>query len=190
MSAGPIETSGALDPSFLELWAERWVEAWNRRDIDAIASMCDEGLELDDPALPEALHGRAGIRSFARDTFHTFPDVRLEAVEPPIPSHRADGAWLPYRMTGTMSGHWAPLDIAPTGARVEFRGVTEWRFQGELLVRWDTIYDNLDVARQMGIVPPQGSRADRLFSRLQHLQARGRRRRADKAHPSTPGGTR
>jgi predicted ester cyclase len=191
MSSGFPETSATLDPAFLEPWARRWVEAWDAQDVEAIVAMCDEGLELDDPALPEALHGRAGIRSFARDTFDTFPDVRLEALEPPIPSRQADGAWFPYRMSGTMEGHWAPLDIAPTGARVEFRGVTEWRFRDELLVGWDTIYDNLAVARQMGIVPPHGSRADRLFSRLQHLQARGQRRRTDKAHSSSaPAGSR
>jgi hypothetical protein len=181
VTPGFVETSGTLDPAFLEPWARRWVEAWNDRDVEGIAAMCDEGLELDDPALPETLHGRAGIRAFARDTFHTFPDVELEALEPPLRSGQADGAWFPYQMSGTMSGHWAPLDIAPTGARVEFRGVTEWRFRGGLLVLWDTIYDNLAVARQMGLVPPQGSRADRLFSRLQHLQARGQRRRATRA---------
>jgi predicted ester cyclase len=181
MSADSARGSVSVDVSFLDPWAERWNRAWNEQDIEAIAAMCDEDIEVDDPALPQALRGKAGIRSFAADTFATFPDLRLEALEPPAPSRRGDGAWLSYRMSGTMDGHWKPLDIAPTGARVDFRGVTEWRFRGGLLVLWDTIYDNLAVARQMGIVPPQGSRGDRLFSRLQHLQARGRRRRAEKS---------
>jgi predicted ester cyclase len=185
-----VRAAGIVDLSFLEPWAERWFEAWEGRDIDALTAMCDEGIELDDPALPEPLRGRAGMRSFAEDTFSTFPDLRLEALEPPVPSRRGDGAWGPYRMSGTMRGHWRPLDIAPTGARVDFRGVTEWRFRGGLLVLWDTVYDNLAVARQMGVVPPRGSRGDRLFSFLQHLQARGMRRRAEKANSSKPGGVR
>jgi predicted ester cyclase len=180
----------AVDPSFLGPWAERWFEAWEGREVEAIAAMCDEGIELDDPALPEPLHGRAGMESFVRDTFATFPDVRLEPLEAPVPSPRGDGAWVPYRMSGTMRGHWAPLDIAPTGARVDFRGVTEWRFRDGRLVLWDTTYDNLAVARQMGLVPPHGSRGDRFFTRMQHLQARGQRRRAEKAEPTNPGGTR
>ena len=189
MTGEPARGAAALDPSFLGPWAERWFEAWERREVEAIVAMCDEGIELDDPALPEPLHGRAGMESFVRDTFATFPDVRLEPLEPPVVSPRGDGAWAPYRMSGTMRGHWAPLDIAPTGARVDFRGVTEWRFRGGLLVLWDTIYDNLAVPRQMGLVPPHGSRGDRLFTRLQHLQARGRRRRAEKAEPTNAGGT-
>jgi hypothetical protein len=140
--------------------------------------MCGDGLELQDPALPQALHGKAGIGAFARDIFHASPTCcssRWSRRSPP--SHQPGTAWLPHQMRGTSSGDWAPLDLAATGARIDLHGVTRWRFRGKLLVRWDTIYDNLDLARQTG-VPPQGSRADRLFSRLQHLQARGQRRRA------------
>ncbi|HET7052962.1 MAG TPA: nuclear transport factor 2 family protein [Solirubrobacterales bacterium] len=172
IDAGPR----GLDVEFLDEWSSRWLAAWNAQEVDAIVAMCDEDLELDDPALPAALHGKDGIRAFAVDTFATFPDLRLEALEPPCPSRRGAGAWFPYRMTGTMSGHWGPLDIAPTGASIDFRGVTEWRFRGALLVLWDTVYDNLEGARQMGIVPRQGSRGDRLFSKLQHLRAPAQRR--------------
>jgi steroid delta-isomerase-like uncharacterized protein len=165
-----------LDGDFLDGWSRRWLSAWNGQDVEAIVAMCAEDVELDDPALPEAAHGKAGMRAFAVDTWATFPDLRLQALEPPCPSRQGDGAWVPYRMRGTMRGHWPALDIAPTGAALDFRGVTEWRFRGELLTRWDTIYDNLEVARQMGIVPEQGSRTDRLFTRLQHLRARRQRR--------------
>jgi SnoaL-like protein len=165
-----------VDVEFLDEWSNRWLAAWNAQEVEAIVSMCADDLELDDPALPEAMHGQAGIRTFAVDTFATFPDLRLEALEPPCPSRSGTGAWFPYRMTGTMSGHWRPLDIAPTGASIDFRGVTEWRFRDELLTLWDTVYDNLETARQMGIVPRQGSRGDRLFSKLQHLRAPAQRR--------------
>jgi SnoaL-like protein len=165
-----------LDVEFLDDWTRRWQAAWSSRDVETIVSMCGEDLRLDDPALPEAVHGLAGIRAFAADTFETFPDLRLEALEPPCPSRGGAGAWFPYRMSGTMSGRWRPLELAPTGARVDFRGVSEWRFRDRLLVVWDTTYDNLEVARQMGLIPPQGSRADRFFSKLQPLQARAQRR--------------
>jgi predicted ester cyclase len=165
-----------IDAGFLDEWSQRWLGAWNAQDVEAIVAMCAEDVELDDPALPESAHGQAGMRAFAVDTFATFPDLRLEALEPPCLSRQGDGARLPYRMSGTMSGHWPALDIAPTGAGVSFHGVTEWRFREGLLILWDTVYDNLAVARQMGIVPEQGSRADRLFTRLQHLRAPGQRR--------------
>jgi predicted ester cyclase len=176
MSTEMDERSLGLDVGFLDEWSRRWLAAWDSREVEAIVSMCDEDLRLDDPALPEALHGRAGIRAFAVDTFETFPDLRLEALEPPCPSRSGSGAWSPYRMSGTMNGRWRPLGLAPTGAGVDFRGVTEWHFRDELLVLWDTTYDNLEVARQMGLIPRQGGRADRIFSKLQPLQAWAQRR--------------
>jgi steroid delta-isomerase-like uncharacterized protein len=165
-----------IDPGLLDEWSRRWLAAWNAQNVEAIVAMCAEDVELDDPALPEPARGKAGMRAFAVDTWATFPDLRLEALEPPCPSRQGEGAWLPYRMRGTMSGHWPALDIAPTGAALDFRGVTEWRFRGGLLTLWDTTYDNLAVARQMGIVPEQESRPGRLFTRLQHLRARWQRR--------------
>jgi hypothetical protein len=105
MSTEINERPKGLDVEFLDEWCSRWHKAWNDQEVEAIVSMCGEDLELDDPALPEAVHGRAGIRAFAIDTFTAFPDLRLETLEPPCPSRRGAGAWLPYRMTGTMSGH-------------------------------------------------------------------------------------
>ncbi len=176
MSPAAGETAAILDPEFLDGWSRRWLAAWNTQEIEAIVAMCSEEITIEDPALPEATHGHPGIRAFALDTFETFPDLRLEGLEPPCPSRAGVGALFPYRFTGTMSGHWQPLDIAPTGAGVDFCGVTQWRFRGERLSHWGTIYDNLEVARQMGLMPRQGGPADPLLLRLQHLQAWFQRR--------------
>jgi hypothetical protein len=176
MNAETGGEAGSLDREFLDQWCGRWLEAWNAHDVGTIVSMCSDDVWVDDPALPSPVRGHAGIRAFATDTFEAFPDLRLEGVEPPCPSRSGAGAWFPYRFTGTLGGRWRQLDIAPTGARVDFRGVTEWRFHGDLLSRWETTYDNLEAARQMGLVPKQGGRADRLFAKLQHLQAWGQRR--------------
>jgi hypothetical protein len=48
------------------------------------------------------------------------------------------------------------------------------------MCRYNTFYDSLDLTRQMGILPAAGSAADRLATRLQHLQAGFQRRRAEK----------
>jgi hypothetical protein len=172
-----IEKRTAGDENgFLDRWHDRWFAAWNRHDPEAILGFCAEDIVISDPALPAPAKGHAAMRSFAEDSFATFPDLRLEALEPPCPSRLGGGAWLPYRFIGTMQGPWPALDTAPTGALVDFRAVSRWTFRDELLCGWETIYDNLAAARQMGIVPAQGTRSDRLFTRLQHLRARGQRR--------------
>jgi hypothetical protein len=60
--------------------------------------------------------------------------------------------------------------------------VDEWTFRGELMRHYRSYYDALDMSRQLGILPPAGSGAERIAARLQHLQARFQRRKARKAH--------
>jgi hypothetical protein len=72
-------------------------------------------------------------------------------------------------MAGTMRG---PVDgLAPTGRPISLVGVDEWTFRGGLLSAYCTYYDTIDAARQLGILPPAGSRTDRIMTRLQHLHA-------------------
>jgi hypothetical protein len=47
--------------------------------------------------------------------------------------------------------------------------------------RYQTYYDSLDMARQLGILPPVGSPPDRAMAAIQHLQARFQRRKSRNA---------
>jgi steroid delta-isomerase-like uncharacterized protein len=178
MEATVAHQGTGIEPAFLEDWAARYVAAWNGHDVEAIVAMVTDDVVWDDPALPKTFHGRPAVRHFVEATFKAFPDVVVDELEPPYRSPTRPRALVPYRFTGTMLGDWEPLDIAATGARVSFEGVDQWEFRDELMCRYNTSYDALDVARQMGMLPQRGSFADRLLTRLQHLQARFQRRRA------------
>ena len=170
-------TGAKLDPAFIADWSQRYLDAWNAGDAAAIAAMCSEDVSWSDPGLPEGAHGRNGVRRFVEETFRAFPDFRVEEVAAPLLSESEPLALAPYRMTGTMRGPWEPLGLAATGARIEVRGVDEWRFRDGLMCRYATYYDSLDMARQLGVLPAAGSGAERLMARLQPLQARFQRRR-------------
>jgi steroid delta-isomerase-like uncharacterized protein len=170
-----------LDPAFLEDWAARYLVAWNSHDVESIVAMCTEDVIWDDPALPDTYHGHDGLRRFMTQTLRCFPDLQIEELEAPYASPTGPRALAPYRLNGTMLGPWEPTDIAPTGRRISFEGVDQWEFRGDRMCRYDTKYDLLAVARQMGVMPPQGSSADRLMARLQHLQARFQRRRSTRS---------
>ena len=165
-----------FDAGFVADWSRRWLAAWNAHDVEGIVALCTDDVRCNEPALPRPLHGREGMRSFAGATFTAFPDVRIEELEPPYVSEAAGKALSPYRFVATMTGPWEHADIAPTGAAVDFVGIDEWVFRGELLSRYDTHYDSLDVARQLGLLPAVGSRPDRLLSRFQHVGAGIQRR--------------
>jgi steroid delta-isomerase-like uncharacterized protein len=176
MEATATHAQAGIDHAFLEDWAARYLTAWNAHDVEAILAMCTEDVVWDDPALPETYHGHEGVRRFIAATFRCFPDVQIEELEPPYASATAPRALSPYRFTATMRGPWEPTGIAPTGRAIAFEGIDQWEFRDQRMCRYDTKYDLLGVARQMGVLPPQGSPEDRLMTRLQHLEARFQRR--------------
>jgi steroid delta-isomerase-like uncharacterized protein len=178
MEATTAQAKAGVDATFLEDWRARYLAAWIAHDVAAILAMLAEDIVWDDPGLPNTFNGREAVRHFLEATFTTFPDLVIEELEPPYVSPARAKVLVPYRFTGTMRGDWEPMNIAATGARVSFEGIDQWEFEGEQMSRYTTYYDSMDLARQMGVMPPHGSGADRLMTRLQHLQARLQRRRA------------
>jgi steroid delta-isomerase-like uncharacterized protein len=172
------EAGTALDPAFVEDWGGRYLEAWNSLDADRVAVMCTDDVVWNDPALPEPAHGREGVRAFVRATAHAFPDFHVEELGRPYISSEEPRVLSRYRMTGTMLGPWEYANLAATGHSIDVLGVDEWTISGELMSHYRTYYDSLDMARQLGILPPVGSAADRAMAGLQHLQARFQRRKA------------
>jgi steroid delta-isomerase-like uncharacterized protein len=174
---GTTEAGEQLDRAFVEEWGERYLEAWNSLDPDGVAAMCTEDVAFKDPGLPERVHGRDGVRAFVRATAQAFPDFHVEELERPYISADEPRVLSRYRMTGTMLGPWEYTNLAATGHSIDVLGIDEWTFSRELMSRYETYYDSLDMARQLGIVPPVGSAADRAMAGLQHLRARVQRRK-------------
>jgi steroid delta-isomerase-like uncharacterized protein len=178
MEATAVQMKAGVDPAFLEDWRARYLAAWLAHDVDAILDMLADDIVWDDPGLPNTFNGRTAVRHFLEATFKAFPDLVIEELDPPYVSPTQPKVLVPYRFTGTMRGDWEPMNIAATGARVSFEGIDQWEFEGERMSRYATYYDSMDLARQMGVMPPHGSPADRLMIRLQHVQASFQRRRA------------
>jgi steroid delta-isomerase-like uncharacterized protein len=159
----------------VDAWSRRWFAAWEARDPDAIAALCSPDVIWRDPALPGPARGREGVRDFTAATFQTFPDFRFEELEPAYLSGWEPVALCPFEFHGTMTGPWEALRMAPTGRRMTVRGVDRWEFSDGLLSRYESFYDTLDMARQLGLLPPVSSLRDRLLAWLQHAQARAQR---------------
>ena len=134
--------------------------ALSRHDL----SKADEwwGPDTVDHFLPVgSLRGTQEIRSYFSGLFAAIPDFRLE-----VERITSDGpvATVQWRATGTFDG--APfLGIEPTGRRIDLRGVDvmEWGDDGRL--KENTIYyDGAEFARQVGLLPPRDSAADRALT--------------------------
>lgn len=113
--------------------ARSWFErVWNQREVEAIAEMVHPDAQLD--AEGGAIRGPAPFLSDHYNVFTTaFPDVRVH-VDAVI--GEGEDAVVRWTVTGTHSG--ALGDIAPSGRKVQFSGMSWLRFRdGRMIEGWD-----------------------------------------------------
>jgi predicted ester cyclase len=107
--------------------------------------------------------GREDVRAFFAELHAAIPDVHL-AIE--ADHEVGDVVTHQWSASGTFNGASSFQGIKPTGRRVQFRGVDVMEFEGDLLRRNTIYYDGLLFARQIGLLPRQGSAGDRGLLRL------------------------
>lgn len=151
--------------------AERYFDAIARRDIEAAVACWEPGGRENvrgqvDTTAPD------GVRAFLSGMLDAVPDSRFEVLSMVCQRDRAAVHW---RATGTFAGE--PLNgIEPTGSRIDLEGVDVIRVRDDRIVSNDAFLDGIGMARQMGLLPPQGStqeqRVNRLFNFRTRLQSR------------------
>src|SRR3954469_20687593 len=148
------------------------MDAWNSQSAHAMAELLTEDVFWSDPALPEPARGIAAVQEFMRTSWQAFPDLRFEEPNPPHMSITGDSVAWAWRMHGTMSGPIEPPGFAPTGKSMTVDGVDIWIMRAGTIATYHACYDLMDLSRQLGIMPPPGSRAERATVGVQRLQAR------------------
>ena len=161
----------------LEGFVERYTAAWNECDTAAMGELIAADIVWADPALPEPARGIAAVQEFMRASFRTFPDLRFGEQDPVHRSVAGDQVATSWTMTGTMLGPADPPGFAPTGKAMVVDGVDLWQMRDGKIARYRAYYDLNDLVRQLGIIPAEGSRAERATVALQRLQARLQRGR-------------
>ncbi|HYP48075.1 MAG TPA: ester cyclase [Thermoleophilaceae bacterium] len=140
----------------VEQVARSYFDALARRDPDAMAEhWTEDGVE---EILPVGiLRGPAAIKQFFSDTLAAVPDsefvvTRLVAGEREVA--------VEWRMRGTFSGErFQGLDA--NGREVEVRGLDLLEIENGKIASNTAYYDGMAFARQVGLMPPQDSGAER-----------------------------
>lgn len=146
--------SGLKDASSLMRSA---FEAVAAKDLDALQGAWHEDVEEDFVAL-EPIRGKEAATAFFAEFFAAMPDMEftVERVMS-VDENTAIGEWS---LRGTFNG--GPFQgIEATGREIALRGVDVMEFEDELLRRNTIYYDGLRFARQVGLLPSEGSAADR-----------------------------
>ena len=149
---------------------------FDRRDIDAARPYWTDSSVDHFLALGVDVRGPDQLAAFFHELHAAFPDFQ-QSVENVVEDDRH--AVVQWSATATFDG--APFQgIEPTGGRVSLRGCDVLCFTPDGKLDWNTIYyDSAEFGRQIGMLPPRNSRADRAllaaFNTRQRLRRRLRR---------------
>ena len=133
-----------------------YFEAMDNRDPEGMASYwSEEGVE--DIVPVGVVRGRDELREYFRSMFAAMPDARTTVTRLIAGEQSCAVEW---RLEGTLSG--APfMGIDPTDKHVEIRGFDLFELENENLVSNTAYFDGMGFARQIGMLPPDGSGTDR-----------------------------
>jgi predicted ester cyclase len=108
--------------------------------------------------VPTGTHRGVGeIVAYFESVFAALPDFQVEVV---ALVEQGDDVFVQWHVTGHHTG--APFEgIEPTGRRLELDGFDHFTFSGGEPVSNFVVYDQMQFARAIGMMPPDGSAADR-----------------------------
>jgi len=152
-----------------------YLEAMNNRDARAmVAHWREDGVE--DIVAVGVLRGRDELYDYFSSLFAAMPDAhttitRLVAGE--------QSCAVEWRLEATLDG--APfMGIEPNGKHIEIRGFDLIELEDGQIVSNTAYFDASTVARQIGMLPPDGSGADRAMKGAFNAVTRLRRAVAER----------
>jgi steroid delta-isomerase-like uncharacterized protein len=166
----------AVDLAWLRRFTDDWLAAWNSHEPDRLLGLMTGDVVYDDAAWPTLMRGHRQVREFLATAWRALPDMTFALVEGPYVHPEQPKAAFHWSGTATFTGPLDPPGFAPTGRSVTFEGVDFHEYRDGKVAGLRIDFDMMDVSRQLGLMPAQGSRSERALAAAQRLGARARRR--------------
>ncbi len=153
--------------------ARRYFEAVAARDLDTVTAMWAPG-GVERVVGQRELTAPDGVRAQLEELHGAFPDLTWE-VESVIGSGEDGPVAVQWRARGTFAGPGTFQGFVANGAHVEMEGCDVLTFtESHQLERLEAYLDTGAVARQLGVLPPAGSRAETRLTQLANARTRAR----------------
>lgn len=140
--------------------AAAYFDCVTRQDIDGMIACWGPGGRADFIGMDELLVERDYPGWFG-NLFSCFPDFRFEVVNIIGGENEASVHW---RATGTFDGVGVFEGFRPNGESIDIQGIDLLTIEDGKIVHITALLNGLDMARQLGAVPPRGSLADRAMA--------------------------
>jgi steroid delta-isomerase-like uncharacterized protein len=128
-----------------------------RHDTAAAIEFLDPEV-VDEITSVGVLRGRGEVKEFFDGLFAAMPDLEMH-VERTVRDR--DTVAVQWRARGTFTGGPLFNGVQATGAEIRIRGCDVFDVRDDLIVRNIAFQDGLELARSLGMMPPQDSPAER-----------------------------
>ena len=137
-------------PPELEKAIERYNDAWNAHDLDAIMEMHAPDMVFENHTAGESAQGEE-VRDHIGAIFESWPDIRFEGRRTYIRDGLVVQEWT---ATATHSRPMRRGDIVaePSGRRIEWKGLDVIPFDDGLIKRKTVYSDSVSILRQVGLL--------------------------------------
>jgi hydroxyacylglutathione hydrolase len=136
--------------------ARRYFDAITARDLETAVGMWANGGRENVRGQVDVL-APDGVREFIGGLFDAVPDLRFEVVSTTTQGERCAVQW---RLSGTFAGPGSLNGIEPTGDPVVMEGIDLLTVRDGMIQSNDAFPDSIALPRQIGMMPPAGSRAE------------------------------
>ncbi|HLM50564.1 MAG TPA: ester cyclase [Solirubrobacteraceae bacterium] len=148
--------------------ARRYFGAIDARDLDGLVDCWAPG-GIDRFVGDQEVVAPDGVRDYFREVFAAIPDSRMEVLDVTVQDDRAAVRW---RINGTFAGPGPFQGLEPTGGELTVEGFDLVRVADGRITRNDAYLNGVDVARQVGALPPRGSAGERRLNALFNRRTR------------------
>lgn len=133
----------------------RWTfEMLNAHDVSALTAVwTDDTVER----FPDGTcRGAREIAAYFKEVFAAMPDFHMDMT---AIAAEGEDVFVHWRLTGTHEGPL--LGIAPTHKTVAIDGMDHFVIRDGKVISNFVVFDQMQYARQLGLMPPDGSSADK-----------------------------
>jgi steroid delta-isomerase-like uncharacterized protein len=129
---------------------DRYNEAWNAHDLDAIMAMHAPDMVFHNHTAGESASGEE-VRGHIGAIFETWPDIEFSTRRLYVREELVVQEWT-ASATHAKTMRRGDLAVEPTGRRVEWDGLDVIPFEDGLVKRKDVYSDSVSILRQVGLL--------------------------------------